>query len=259
MNVLLAGETFSATTSVAVGSDVVTTATWSNGALPFISALGAAGITVTQIGGERCGAEFPTELVSLSRYAAVVISDVSALTLLMTPDARAGRTGVNRLELLKTYVEGGGGLLVAGGYMSFQGMFGTARFHDTAVEDVLPVRCLPYADGLEVPEGLQGTILQPLHPIFAGLDGPFPPILGLNKVGFRQDVSSQLLAKCAYRGVEWPLLAIREHGKGRTAGWMTDIGTHWLSQRFLESAFYTRLMANIVLWLIGHSRQDIGH
>jgi uncharacterized membrane protein len=251
MNVLLAGETFTATTLVAVGGDVLASAASTNGATAFNAALAAAGIAVTQIGGERCAAEFPLSLDALARYQAVVISDVGALTLLVTPDARAGRVGVNRLDMLKAYVESGGGLMLAGGYMGFQGMFGTARFHDTAVEDVLPVRCLPFCDGIEAPQGLQASILQPSHPIFAGVDGALPPILGMNKLDFRSDGSSMLLAICRYRETDWPLLAVRSQGRGRTIAWATDIGPHWLSQDFLGWPLYGRLMANIVRWLAG--------
>jgi uncharacterized membrane protein len=252
MNVLLAGETFAAMTSVAIGGDVLTSATTTNGATAFNAALAVAGITVAQIGGERCGAEFPDSLDALGQYAGVVISDVGALTLLVTPDARAGRVGINRLEVLKAYVESGGGLMLAGGYMGFQGMFGTARFHDTAVEDVLPVRCLPFCDGMEVPQGLQASILQPAHPIFSGVEAPLPPILGMNKLEFRSDGSSRLLATCHHRGTDWPLLAVRNHGRGRTVAWATDIGPHWLSQDFLGWPLYGKLMANIVLWLAGN-------
>lgn len=251
MEVLLAGETFSATTTVAAGSDVVVSATWTNGATAFNAALASAGITVTQIGGERCGAEFPRDLEALGRYRAVVVSDVSALTLLVTPEARAGRVGVNRLELLKAYVENGGGLLMAGGYMGYQGMFGTAGFHDTALEEVLPVRCFPWRDGLEAPEGLHPTV-QYRHPILTGIDKPMPPILGLNRVDFRQDGTSRLAVTCAYRGKKWPLLATREYGRGKTVAWTTDIGPHWLSQDFIAWPLYGKLMANIMLWLVGH-------
>ncbi|MBN9222142.1 MAG: hypothetical protein J0I79_29730 [Mesorhizobium sp.] len=249
MKILLAGETFAATTSVATGGDVLTSATSINGAAAFNAALAAEGIAVTQIGGDRCAAEFPFDLDALAPYRAVVISDVGALTLLVTPDARAGRPGINRLDVLKAYVEAGGGLMLAGGYMGFQGMFGTARFYDTPVEDVLPVRCLPYSDGMEVPQGLHASILQPAHPILAGVDGPLPPILGMNKVDFRSDGSSRLLATCRHRGADWPLLAVRNHGRGRTVAWTTDIGPHWLSQDFLSWPLYGRLMANIMRWL----------
>lgn len=249
MNVLLAGETFAVTTSVATGGDVLTSATTINGASAFNAALAAAGITVTQIGGDRCAAEFPDSLDALAGYAGVVISDVGALTLLVTPDARAGRVGINRLEVLKAYVESGGGLMLAGGYMGFQGMFGTARFHDTPVEDVLPIRCLPYSDGMEVPQGLEATIVKPAHPILAGIEEPWPPILGMNKLDLRRDGSSQLLATCRCRGTDWPLLSIRKYGRGRTVAWATDIGPHWLSQDFLNWSHYGRLMANIIRWL----------
>lgn len=251
MKLLLAGETFAATTSVAAGGDVLTSAAWINGATAFNAALAAEGIAVTQIGGDRCAAEFPFDLDALAEYQAVVISDVGALTLLVTPDARAGRVGVNRLEVLKAYVEAGGGLMLAGGYMGFQGMFGTARFYDTPVEDVLPVRCLPFSDGMEVPQGLQTSILQPSHPILAGIEGPLPPILGMNKLDFRSDGSSRLLATCHHRGADWPLLAVRNHGRGRTVAWATDIGPHWLSQDFLGWPLYGKLMANIIRWLAG--------
>lgn len=249
MNVLLAGETFLATTTVTVGSDTLTSSTWTNGALAFMAALAAGGISVTQIGSEQCGASFPQSLDEMETYDAVILSDISALTLLVTPAARAGRPGPNRLDLLKTYVARGGGLMLAGGYMGFQGMFGTARFADTAVEDVLPVRCLPYGDGLEVPEGLQACLHDPGHPILSGIDVPFPPILGLNKLTFRGDAESALLASCRYRGVDWPLLAVRSYGQGRSVIWSTDIGPHWLSLEFLGWPLYARLMTNIVTWI----------
>lgn len=255
MKVLLAGETFFGTTSMAAGGDVHASASWTNGADAFNAALATKGIMVTQIGGEHCSAGFPTSLAELQPYAAVIISDVSALTLLVTPEARAGRVGVNRLELLKSHVKNGGGLMLAGGYLGFQGMFGAGRFYNTAVEDVLPVRCLPSFDGLEVPEGLETAILLPSHPVFNGIDSPLPPILGLNKVEFRRDGSSQVLASCHYRGTSWPLLATRDCGKGRTVAWTTDIGPHWLSQRFLEWPHYATLMANIIFWLAGKTSE----
>lgn len=249
MKVLLAGETFLATTTVGAGGDTITTTGWSNGALAFNAALASAGIALTQIGGEHCGADFPRSLVELAAYDAVILSDVGALTLLMTPNARQGTVGPNRLEVLKAYVEAGGGLMMAGGYMGFQGMFGTARFADTAVEDVLPVLCLPHSDGLEAPEGLVATLLDMAHPILAGIDQPLPPILGLNKLEFRGDDASTLLAICRYRGKDWPLLAVRDYGRGRSVIWSTDIGPHWLSLDFLGWQLYGRLMTNMVTWV----------
>ncbi len=253
MHVLLAGETFSVTTMAAAGVDVVTGHSWSNGATAFNAALAKSGIKVTQIGGERCGAEFPCDLDALARYDAVAISDVSALTLLVTPETRAGRVGVNRLELLKTYVENGGGLMMAGGYMGFQGMFGTARYHDTAVEDVMPIQCMPVPDGLEAPEGLTPVLTQPDHPLLAGLDAPWPPVLGLNRLHLRPGHAEGLVAACQYRGTNWPLLAAGAYGRGRAVAWASDIGPHWLSQQFIDWPGYGTLMTNIVRWLSGRA------
>lgn len=66
-------------------------------------------IALTQINGEYCGADFPCTLSELADCDAGILSDMGALTLLMTPDARGGKTGPNRLELLKACVAAGGG------------------------------------------------------------------------------------------------------------------------------------------------------
>ena len=60
----------------------------------------------------------------------------------------------NRLKLLRDYVAGGGGLMMIGGYFSFQGINGGARWHKTPVEEVLPVACLPYRRPDRGPGGL---------------------------------------------------------------------------------------------------------
>ena len=75
---------------------------------------------------------------------------------------------------------------------------------------------------------LTATLLGPSHPILAGINEPLPPILGLNKLEFRGDATSTLLAVCQYRGNDWPLLAVRNYGRGRSLIWSTDIGPHWL-------------------------------
>ena len=185
----------------------------------------------------------------LEDYAAVVLSDIGALSLLLTPETRQGHPGVNRLELLRQWVEAGGGLMMAGGYTSFQGIDGMARFHDTPVEECLPVECAPYPDGLEAPEGLTAEISDPSHPILSGLPGSWPAVLGMNKVSARGATDCDVLAACPYRGKHHPLLAVRRYGLGRTLAWTTDIGPHWLSRGFLEWSGYDTLMGNMVRWV----------
>jgi len=247
--VLLAGETFIVTSMTAKGYDVGSSANLVNGATRFIAALQAGGLPVTQIGGERCETEFPDTIEALQAFSAVVLSDVGALSLLLTPATRRGLAGINRLEVLRRWVHSGGGLMMAGGYTSFQGMDGMARFHDTPVEDCLPVACLPYADGLEAPEGLEPDVVASEHEILVDLPGAWPPILGMNKVVASESPESRILVSCSYRGHCHPMLAVRNYGQGRTLAWTTDIGPHWLSQTFMNWEKYDTLMCRMVRWI----------
>ncbi len=247
--VLLAGETFHVTSFASKGMEVGASSRYLNGATRYIEALAAQGIDVVQIGGERCEAEFPRSLEALGQYSAVVISDVGALSLLYTPETRTGQRSVNRLELLRHWVEHGGGLMMAGGYTGFQGMDGSAMFHGTAVEDCMPVEISPHPDGLEAPEGLDPLIVDAIHPVLAGLKSSIPFVLGMNRVVARTNVETATLIHCINRGRELPLLTVRDYGAGRSLAWMTDIGPHWLSDEFMRWDSYDILMANMVRWL----------
>lgn len=245
--VLLAGETFHVTSFASKGLEVGASSRYSNGATRYIQALANQGIMVVQIGGERCEAEFPRTLEALSEYSAVVISDVGALSLLYTPETRMGQRSVNRLELLRQWVEQGGALMMAGGYTGFQGMDGSAMFHGTAIEECLPVEINSAPDGLEAPEGLDPVVVDANHPVLAGVPSQIPFVLGMNRVVTRTDAVT--LAHCSNRGKNLPLLSVREYGAGRSLAWTTDIGPHWLSEEFMRWDGYDQLMANMVRWL----------
>ncbi|KKC37988.1 membrane protein [Devosia epidermidihirudinis] len=246
--ILLAGETFAVTSFAAKGGDVGSSWEIRNGARPFIAALNQSGIEVEQLGGERCEAEFPFSAAELDRYSVVVLSDIGASSLLITPETRKGNPGVNRLNVLRDWVQGGGGLIMAGGYCSFQGMDGSARFHRTAVEECLPVECLPYADGIEAPEGLTAEVTDPDHAIVAGLPANWPPVLGMNITVPRHAPGGRYIARVHHRNQIHPLLAARTVGSGRSIAWMTDIGPHWLSSDFLSWPHYADLMVRMVRW-----------
>ena len=134
--------------------------------------------------GHEAAEGFPFAMEGLARYDAIILSDIGANTLLLPPAVwLQSRTVPNRLKLIRDYVEAGGGLLMAGGYSSFQGIDGKARWRRTAVEQVLPVTCLPWDDRVEMPEGTTAQLVVPEHPILAGLgDGDWPPLLGVNEV-----------------------------------------------------------------------------
>lgn len=244
--VLLAGETFHITSFASKGYEVGSSARCSNGAERYIRGLASEGISVVQIGGDRCESEFPTDREALDAYSVVVLSDVGALSLLYTPQTREGRRSVNRLDVLREWVEAGGALMMAGGYCSFQGIDGLAMFGGTAVEECLPVKCLAGPDGLEAPEGLDPVVDEPGHPILDRLSLPLPYVLGMNRVTTRDD--ARTLIRCDHKNCRLPLLSIRGYGQGRSVAWMSDIGPHWLSQEFLQWAQYDRLMANMIRW-----------
>ncbi|MDR3374708.1 MAG: glutamine amidotransferase, partial [Ancalomicrobiaceae bacterium] len=155
-----------------------------------------------------------------------------------------------RLRLLKDYVAAGGGLLMFGGYCSFQGFRGTARYHNTPIEDVLPVECIPYDDRVETPEGFRPVIVDAAqHPILAGISGEWPLLLGFNEVVAKPGALVLATATSDYRNL--PLLVLGHHGAGRTLAWTTDIGPHWLPPEFSNWAGYRRLWTQALTWVIG--------
>ena len=91
----------------------------------------------------------------------MILSDIGANTLLLSPEVfLEGKRVPNRLELIKEYVAQGGGLVMAGGYLSYQGIYGSARFHRTPIEEVLPVSMLAIDDRIEKPEGIHPSVCQ---------------------------------------------------------------------------------------------------
>ncbi|MGZ5802188.1 MAG: glutamine amidotransferase [Burkholderiaceae bacterium] len=98
--VLLAGETFQVTSTVARGYDVGSSYHYVNGSRRFTEALSAHNIKLHQTGGERCGTEFPRSFEGLDRYCAAILSDVDALSLYISPQTRAYHPSVDRLDLL---------------------------------------------------------------------------------------------------------------------------------------------------------------
>ncbi len=140
-------------------------------------------------------------------------------TLLLPPETWIhSRRSPNRLKLLKSYVERGGGLVMVGGYYSFQGINGGARYRNTAVEAALPTVIHPYDDRLEIPEGIAPIISgSASHPVLKGVPGGLPFILGLNEVVAKEGATT-LLSLPAEEGGH-PLLVVGEHGKGRSAAW----------------------------------------
>ena len=245
LSVLLAGESWTSTATHIKGFDQFPTVTYHNGAKVFLAAVKDSPFDVQHMPSHEAQEEFPSTLEGLMKYDAIILSDIGANTLLLHPDtwAKSERTP-NRLKLLKEYVAAGGGLMMIGGYLSFQGINGVARYRNTPVEEVLPVRCLPYDDRCEVPEGFTPELVA-AHPITANLPGPWPHLLGYNEVEVKPGAT--VIATVPETG--HPLLVAGTYGEGRTLAWTSDISHHWLPPEFSDWEGNATLWLNCLAWL----------
>jgi uncharacterized membrane protein len=248
--VLLAGESWTSASTHIKGFDQFATVSFHLGAEPLLAALAGSDFDLTYMKAHEAAADFPLTLEALDVYSAVILSDLGSNTLLLHPDVWfRGQTVPNRLKLLREWVGRGGALMMIGGYYSFQGINGGARYHKTAVEEVLPVDCLAFDDRVEVPEGFQPVLVKPEHEILAGLGGKWPSLLGFNEVTLKSRPGVELLAKVADEDGGHPLLVTGTYGKGRTLAWTSDIGPHWLPKAFSDWDGFGRLWVQALTWL----------
>ena len=245
--VLIAGETWIIQTTHIKGFDSMTTCGYGEGVGFLKAALEAGGMEVVHLPNHRAPTEFPLTLADLKCFDVVLLSDIGSNTLVLHPDTwERSLPQANRLHLLRDYAEGGGGLGMIGGYLSFQGIEGKARYAGTPVEEALPVTILPYDDRVETPEGLTPTVVCPTHPILAGLpEAGWPILLGHNRSTLKPE--GELLATI---GPD-PLLAVRQFGHGRTFVFSSDCGPHWCPPPFLGWEYYPRLWQQMVCWAAG--------
>jgi uncharacterized membrane protein len=250
IQVLLVGESWVTSATHYKGWDQFGSVTFHLGAEPFVAALKDSPFEVTYMPAHQAAEQFPFELSELQRYAVVMLSDIGANTLLLHPDVwLKGKPVGNRLKLIRDYVLAGGGLIMVGGYYSFQGINGGARYRGTPVEQVLPVNIQPYDDRIEIPEGFSAELVKPEHSILAGMHGTWPLLLGLNEVQLKQDAQVELLAKLPDDAGGHPLLVSGRFGKGKSLAWMSDMGPHWVPQQFVDWPGYARLWRQALSWL----------
>ena len=232
------------------GFDQFGSVTFHLGAEPLVKALNGSAFDLTYMKAHEAVDAFPYEMEGLDAYDAIILSDIGSNSFLLPPEVWLhSRTVPNRLKLIKAWVERGGGLLMVGGYFSFQGIDGRARWRKTPVEDTLPVTCLPYDDRVEIPEGATPEIVAPRHPIMQGLDRDWPLLLGVNEVEVRKRAEVEVVARLPEEHGGHPLLVLGAFGQGRTVAWTSDIGPHWLSPAFCDWEGYARLWKNILGWL----------
>lgn len=248
--ILLAGESWTSTATHIKGWDQFPSVTHHRGADDFLKVLADPGFDFTYMLCHEAAESFPATAEELAQYDAVILSDIGANTLLLPPAVWVqSKRFPNRLKAIRDYVLAGGGLIMVGGYYSFQGINGAARYHKTPVEAVLPVTIQPYDDRIEMPEGIEpvASASASAHPVMAGLSANLPYILGVNEVVAKPE-ADVLLSLPAEEGGH-PLLVCGTAGKGRTAAWTTDIGPHWLPNEFLHAAAFRTLWHNLLGWV----------
>lgn len=244
MRVLLAGESWVSAATDFKGFDDFTHTQVEIGCAELLEALRNNGHDVTHMYSHDVAKQFPESRDGLADYDVVILSDVGANTLLLHPDVFGrGTPRPNRLHVLAEWVRAGGGLAMAGGYLSFQGFQGKANYHGTAIEDILPVEILPYDDRQETPQGVSGRLTSEQHEITAGLDEEWPLLLGYQRLTAKP--RSTVLATVENR----PLLAVSSVERGRTLAFASDISPHWATPDFMAWGGYGRLFGQAVEWL----------
>lgn len=248
--VLLLGESWMSSATHYKGFDQFGSVTFHLGAEPLVDVLADSDFELTYMPAHETVTKLPFTMEGLSVYDAIIISDIGSNSILLHPDVWLhGKPVPNRLKLIREWTRAGGGLIMIGGYFTFQGIDGRGRWARTPVEEALPVACLNYDDRVEVPEGFRPQIVgNPGHPVLAGLDGEWPLLLGANEVRLKDQPGVELLAKLPDDEGGHPLLATGAFGEGRTVAWTSDIGPHWLPNSFVEWEGYGRLWKNVLGW-----------
>lgn len=244
--ILLAGESWVMHTIHQKGFDSFTTTAYGEGHQWLSKALSGAGFDVEHLPNHLANDHFPMTSEELAKYDAVILSDIGANTLLLHSDTFVkSEKRPNRLESIREYVAQGGGLVMVGGYLTFQGIDAKGRYAGSPVEAALPVTMLTVDDRVEAPQGAAPEVSDSGHPIVAGLADSWPDLLGYNRLLARNEAT--VIAE-----VEGdPLIVAWEYGKGRAVAFASDCGPHWAPPEFVEWDGYARLWSQLAGWVTG--------
>lgn len=214
-------------------------------------------IKVNQMASWEVYKDFPSDLEELQEYDVVIIEEVEADIFYFHPvfyseEGRRSEEEIvrpNRLEVIRKFVENGGGLFQVGGWMSFQGRFAYGQWHGTAVEEALPINFLDRDDRVETPEGSYPKPVKPDHPIMKDIPwDECPAFLGYNRAELKDDAELLANVEIPERGVIDPLIAVRDYGEGRTLVFTSDTSAHW-GMNFLKWEHYQPFLRKAVKWL----------
>ncbi|MBU9735363.1 glutamine amidotransferase [Diplocloster agilis] len=242
-NVLFAGESWFFTTTETKGFDQFTIGGYET-EIGRVRAYMEEYADIPHIPAHLVATEFPDSAEKLKGYDAVLVSDVGANSFLLHPDTfQRSIPTPDKLKAIADYVEQGGAFGMIGGYMTFMGIEGKGRYHDTVIEEILPVTMMQTDDRREHPEGITVTACQ--DPLTEGLPSPWPYLLGYNKLTAKD--GARVLAQ--FEGD--PILTLGTYGKGRTFAWASDCAPHWMPAAFCESELNKELWRRVLTWAAG--------
>lgn len=241
--ILLAGESWMSYTTHVKGFDSFYTSVYETGEKWLKAALEEGGYEVTFLPNHLAIEDFPFELEELKKYDCIILSDIGANTLLLpVPTFTKSVKMPNRCNLIKEYVMEGGALLMVGGYLTFSGVDAKGKWHDTAVQDILPVEILTVDDRMEHCEGIFPQTVSK-HEAIADIPESWPNILGYNKTIAKPEAEVPVVVEGN------PFLAFGTYGKGKSAVVTTDCAPHWAPPEFCEWEYYNKLWQGIADWL----------
>lgn len=223
--ILLAGESWVTVTYEIKGRNVLRDAEYGEAAGRFVETIESTGASVTFQPCHVAAESFPRTREELDEFDVVILSDVGADTLQLTDRVTGGDTDVDRCALLADWVRDGGALGMVGGYMSFAGKGGQARYAATALADVLPVEMRRGDDRIETPEGVK-----PRNVGVPDDDVPadWPAVLGYNELEAKPDADVWATVR------DDPFLVVGDRGEGSAFAYATDCAPHWAPEPLLE-------------------------
>jgi len=181
--------------------------------------------------------EWPFVYVSSDTQLSQAVVD-QPFNLLVVSDYPAAEMNASVQQSVLKQVDAGAGLLMFGGWESFQGSGG--GWAGTALAEALPVQISETDDRVNCDHAVYA---QPAgdHPVTAGLPWKQrPPLIGgYNRVQPRPAAEVLLRGHHVHAtadaggfnytaGEVTPLLTVGRHGKGRTAALATDVAPHWI-------------------------------
>ncbi|MCX5512929.1 cytoplasmic protein [Kaistia algarum] len=240
--ILIAGESWTVHSIHQKGFDSFTTTEYAEGVRWLKDALEAGGWDVVYQPAHVAARDFPMTAEDLAAFDSVILSDIGANTLLLHPDTFVrSKVLPNRLASIRDYVANGGGFIMVGGYLTFQGIEAKGQYAGSPTEEALPVWIDRFDDRRELPQGIEPKVAIE-HPIVAGLSGAWPALLGYNKLTAKDDAS--VVATVG----EDPLIVAGTYGKGRSVAFASDCGPHWAPPPFVEWAGYAKLWQQMADW-----------